>query len=261
MATKRTSAPSGVLVLHKTLDILDTIKKSPNGVGLTDLAHSLSLPKATVYRIATTLVSREYLEQTASGTYRVSRKMFVLPISEQLDQMLIRVAQPFILELAAMCNETVNLGLIDAAEIVVIHTAESSQAVRMSSKVGNRRFLHATALGKVMLAAMDRKDIDHLIGLKGMPQITENTITNFDKLMDELQRIRRLGYAIDNQENEIEGRCIASPITAHGQVVAALSISGPEFRMSLKRARALAPELKKTCATISDGLSKDLGAH
>ena len=112
-----------------------------------------------------------------------------------------------------------------------------------------------------MLAAMDRKDIDHLIGLKGMPQITENTITNFDKLMDELQRIHRLGYAIDNQENEIEGRCIAAPITAHGQVVAALSISGPEFRMSLKRARALAPELRKTCAAISDGLSEDLGAH
>jgi DNA-binding IclR family transcriptional regulator len=261
MAAKRTSALAGVLVLHKTLDILDAIKRSPNGLGLTELAHSLSLPKTTVYRIARTLVSREYLEQTASGIYRVSRKMFVLPVREQLDQMLIRVAQPFILELAAMCNETVNLGLIDAAEIVVIHTAESSQAVRMSSKVGNRRFLHATALGKVMLAAMDRKDIDHLIGLKGMPQITENTITDFDKLMDELQRIRHFGYAIDNQENEIEGRCIASSIAAHGQIVAALSISGPEFRMSLRRTRSLAPELKKTCAAISDALSDSLGSR
>ena len=261
MAAKRTSALAGVLVLHKTLDILDAIKRAPNGLGLTELAHSLSLPKTTVYRIATTLVSREYLEQTVSGIYRVSRKMFVLPVREQLDQMLIRVAQPFILELAAMCNETVNLGLIDAAEIVVIHTAESSQAVRMSSKVGNRRFLHATALGKVMLAAMDRKDIDHLIGLKGMPRITENTITDFDQLMDELQRIRHFGYAIDNQENEIEGRCIASSITAQGQVVAALSISGPEFRMSLRRTRSLAPELKKTCAAISDALSDSLGAR
>jgi IclR family transcriptional regulator, KDG regulon repressor len=255
--SERKSALTGVLVLHKALDILDAVKQSPNGIGLTELAQSLSLPKATVYRIASTLLTREYLEQTTSGTYQVSRKMFSLPIRKQLDQILVRIAHPFILELAAFCKETVNLGLIDAAEVVVISTAESSQAVRMSSKVGNRRFLHTTALGKVMLAAMQTREVEHLIGLKGLPKVTDKSITTMAELMRELQKIRSAGYAIDNQENEVQGRCIASPISIHGQVVAALSISGPEFRMSIKQARSLSPQLKQTCEEISTAVANN----
>ena len=247
---------SGVRVLHKTLDILEVIKAAPAGLRLADLSRNVEMPKATVYRILATLEGRGYLDRGEDGNYRVSKKLFDMQRAVPIEQVLNRVAQPLIVKLAASCKETVNLGILDAGEVVVINTAESPQAVRMSSKIGNRRYLHATALGKVMLAGMTDKEVLRLIRLKGMPRLTANTIITKPALLAELQRIRRQNYALDNQENEIEGRCIGAPITGpDGRAVAALSISGPVFRMDVKRAQSLVPALHEACAAIGRALN------
>lgn len=246
---------SGIRVLHKTVDILETIKENREGVRLADLARSVDLPKATVYRILTTLEARGYLDRDGDGNYRLAKKLFDLQRSAPIEQVLTEVAPPFLAEVAAESKETVNLGILDAGEVVVISTVESSQAVRMSSKVGNRRYLHATALGKVMLAGLSEKEVLRLIKSKGQPRLTEHTLCEKAALLAELKKIREHGYAIDNQENEIEGRCVGAPITApNGQVIAALSISGPVFRMDIDRAKSLAPRLKQACAEISKAL-------
>jgi DNA-binding IclR family transcriptional regulator len=245
----------GVRVLHKTLDILESIKSAKSGVKLADLARSVEMPKATVYRIVTTLEGRGYLDRAGDGSYRVAKKLFDRQRSAPIEQTLSQVAPPLIAQLAATCKETVNLGILDAGEVVVIDTVESPQAVRMSSKIGNRRHLHATALGKVLLAGMSDKEVARLIRLKGQPTLTPHTIATRTALLAELAKVRQQGYAIDNQENEIEGRCIGAPITApDGQVLAALSISGPVFRMDLARAQSLAPALKEACSAISAAL-------
>jgi DNA-binding IclR family transcriptional regulator len=166
-----------------------------------------------------------------------------------------RVAQPLMERLVGSCKETVNLGLLDAGEVVVINTVESPQAVRMSSKIGNRRYLHSTALGKVMLAGLLDKEVMRLLRLKGTPKLTDETITNKTSVLADVQKVRRQGWALDNQENELEGRCIGAPVMGpDGHVLAALSISGPVFRMSMDRACSLVPELKAICAEISKGL-------
>jgi DNA-binding IclR family transcriptional regulator len=159
-------------------------------------------------------------------------------------------------QLVEACKETVNLGILDAGEVVVINTVESPQAVRMSSKIGNRRYLHSTAIGKVLLAGMPDKEVQRLLRLKGTPRLTDETLTSKPAVMAEIARVREQGWALDNQENEIEGRCIGVGITGPGgQVIAALSISGPQFRMDLERARALVPGLKAACAEISSLVS------
>lgn len=254
-----TSSPaevSGIRVLHKTVDILEAIKQARDGLRLADLVRSVELPKATVYRILSTLETRGYLDRDTEGTYRISKKLFDLRRSTSIEQVLTETASPHLSQIAAESKETVNLGILDAGEIVVISTVESPQAVRMSSKVGNRRHLHATALGKVMLAGMPDKEVLRLIKAKGLPRLTERTLISKAALLAELHNIRKLGYAIDNQENEIEGRCVAAPITgANGKIIAALSISGPVFRMDLNRARSLAPRLKQACAAITRAIS------
>jgi IclR family KDG regulon transcriptional repressor len=243
---------SGVLVLHKTLDILEKIKTTEEGYKLADLSRKVGLPKATVYRILCTLEGRGYLDRGADGSYRLAKKLFELQRTVPLEQVLHRVAQPVMERLVSLCKETVNLGILDAGEVVVINTVESPQAVRMSSKIGNRRYLHSTAIGKVMLADMPDKEVQRLLRLKGMPKLTGETLTSKAAVMEELAKVRQQGWALDNQENEIEGRCIGAPITGpEGQAIAALSISGPEFRMDLVRARALVPGLKAACAEIS----------
>ena len=160
-----TAEPSGVLVLHKTLDILEEIKTTEAGYKLADLARQVELPKATVYRILCTLESRGYLDRASDGSYRVAKKLFDMQRTAPLEQVLQRVAQPVMERLVASSRETVNLGILDAGEVVVIATVESPLAVRMSSKIGNRRYLHSTAIGKVLLAGLPEKEAQRLLRL------------------------------------------------------------------------------------------------
>ncbi len=247
--------PGGVRVLHKTLDILETIRATESGFRLADLSRKVELPKATVYRILTTLEGRGYLDRSADGSYRMAKKLFDLQRTEPLEQRLNRVAQPLMERLVAASKETVNLGILDAGEVVVINTVESPQAVRMSSKIGNRRLLHSTALGKVLLAGKPDKEVQRLIRMKGTPRLTAETLTTKAAVLAEIQKVRQQGWALDNQENEVEGRCIGAPVVGpDGQVAAALSISGPVFRMDMSRARSLVAELRAICEEISRGV-------
>ncbi len=246
------SGTGGVLVLHKTLDILENIKDKPTGMKLSDLARAVDMPKATVYRILATLESRGFLDRRDNGAYRIARKLVDLQQPFPIQQILNLVAPPRMEDLAKASRETVSLGILDGAEAVVIGAVESPQPVRLSSKAGNRRYLHTTAMGKVLLASLTEKEVLRLLRLKGLPRLTPYSIVSRIALMTELERVRDQGFAVDNQENELEGRCIAAPITGpSGRIVAALSISGPVFRMDLHRARALAPKLKQACAAIS----------
>jgi IclR family transcriptional regulator, KDG regulon repressor len=247
--------PVGVRVLHKTLDILEVIKSRETGYRLADLARAVEMPKATVYRILTTLEGRGYLDRATDGSYRMAKKLFDLQRSVSVEQILNRVAHPVMERLVNSCKETVNLGILNAGEVVVINTVESPQAVRMSSKIGNRRHLHSTALGKVFLAGLPEKEFLRLIRLKGLTKLTPHTLTTKAEVMEEIARVRKQGYALDNLENELEGRCIGAPIVAQdGRVVAALSISGPVFRMDLSRAKGLVAELKARCQEISEAV-------
>lgn len=240
-----------VRVLHKALDILEIVQARDSGYTLADLTRAAALPKATVYRILTTLEGRGYLDRGADGKYRLARKTFDLRRQDSMEQNLLEASRPLLEKLVKRCRETVNLGILDAGEVVVIGTVESPLTVRMSSKVGNRRHLHSTALGKVLLAALPEKEALRLVRMKGLPRLTPTTITTQTALAAELARVRKRGWAIDNKENEAEGRCIGAPIVGpDGRTVAALSVSGPEFRMDMSRAKALAPELISVCARI-----------
>ena len=197
----------GILVLHKMLDILETLQEGRSGVGLADLARALSLPKPTAYRIVATLESRGYLARDPAGHYRMTRKFFDPQQDESEEEALLRAARPMMERLAASCRETVNLGVLDAGGVVVISAVESPQSIRMSSKVGNRRCLHSTALGKVLLSGLPDKEVDRLIRIQGLPRSTPRTIVSRQALAAELKRVRKQGYALDNEENEAEGRC------------------------------------------------------
>ena len=246
----------GILVLHKMLDILETIRESRSGLSLADLARALGLPKPTAYRIVATLESRGYIARNPAGHYLIARKLFDLQQDESEEQALLRAAQPVMARLVDSCRETVNLGILDAGEVVVISTVESPQTIRMSSKVGNRRYLHSTALGKVLLSGLPEKEVQRLIRIQGLPRLTPRTIVTRQALAAELDLVRRQGFAMDNEENEPDGRCLGAPVLGvGGRIVAALSISAPIFRMDMTRARALAAELTEATRTVSRALT------
>ena len=248
--------PSGILVLHKTLDILEAIKDSHSGVGLADLARALDIPKPTAYRIMTTLEDRGYLHRTGAGHYQISRKLTEFQRGLTDEQLLNRIAHPVMQKLVESCEETINLGVLEAGEVVVINTIESPQGIRMSSKIGNRRYPHSTALGKVLLSGLPEREVERVIRLKGLPKLTPTTLTTVTALRAELQKIREKGYALDDEENEANGRCIGAPLFgAYGRMIAALSISGPAFRMTVERAHSLAPQLIDACRAITKAMT------
>jgi IclR family KDG regulon transcriptional repressor len=253
---KDTKKRQGILVLHKTLDILETVRESRSGLALADLARALGLPKPTAYRIMATLESRGYIARNPAGHFQMTRKLFDLQQNESDEQVVLRASQAPMVKLVESCRETVNLGVLDAGEVVVISTIESPQSIRMTSKVGNRRYMHATALGKVLLAGLPEKEVQRLIRIQGLPRLTPRTLVSKQALAVELEQVRRQGYALDNEENEADGRCIAAPIVGPGgKIEAALSISAPVFRMDMERVRGLAGELIDACRTISRSLA------
>jgi IclR family transcriptional regulator, KDG regulon repressor len=255
--TSQPPAP-GVRVLHKTLNILETLRAERSGLSLSELTSRVELPKATVYRIVATLESRGYLDRTSDGSYRLGRKFFERQPEGNGQQVLIQAARPAMKSLLDSCKETLNLGVLDGGEVVIIETLESPLTVRMSSKIGNRRFPHSTALGKVLLAALPEKDAHRIVRARGLPRFTDHTITTWRALAVELEKVRQQGYAFDNCENEPDGRCVAAPIFGPGRsVVAALSLSGPLPRMTMSRARAYLKTLSEACQTISEAIGGD----
>jgi DNA-binding IclR family transcriptional regulator len=247
---------SGVRVLHKTLNILEALRSERSGLSLSELTFRVGLPKPTVYRIVATLESRGYLDRTSDGNYRLGRKFFERQPEGNGQHALIQAARPAMKKLLDSCRETLNLGILDGGEVVIIETLESPLTVRMSSKIGNRRFPHSTALGKVLLAALPEKDAHRIVRARGLPRFTDHTITTWRSLAVELEKVRQQGYAFDNCENEPDGRCVAAPIFGLDRsVVAALSMSGPLPRMTMPRARGFLKTLCGTCKTISEAIS------
>lgn len=250
----KSRAPGGVQVLHKTIDVLDELRRSPEGLSLAELTARIGMPKPTVYRILATLESRGYLERAGRAQYRISRKLFEAPRDKSAEQRLLAAAGPAMDTLGKVCKETLNLGVMDGGEVLVIATLESPQAVRMTSKIGNRRYPHSTALGKVLLANLPEREVLRLVRSKGMPKFTPTTIVKEKDLIVELERVRTSGYALDNSENEPDGRCIAVPILdGERNVVAALSISGPLPRMTEARAKSFLKPLTAACRLIAAG--------
>ena len=243
--------PAGVQVLHKTIDLLDALRRAPDGMSLAGISAQSGMPKPTVYRILATLESRGYLERNSGASYRISRKLFEEPREATFEQRLVRAARPVMEKLSAVCKETLNLGVLDGGEVLVIETLESQQAVRMSSKIGNRRYPHSTALGKVLLSDLPEREVLRLMRAKGMPRFTPATIVRETDLLVELEKVRTQGYALDNTENEPDGRCIAAPVIGpQRNVIAALSISGPLPRMTVTLAKTLLKQLTPACQTI-----------
>ena len=144
---------------------------------------------------------------------------------------------------------------MEEGEVLYLAKEESSQTIRMISYVGKRAPLHCTALGKVLLAYLSAEERKEILGKKVLLRLSENTITNKRELEKELSKVREQGFALDREENEKDVCCIAAPIRNHqGEVIAALSISSPIFRIDKNAQNNLKKALIETSKKISERL-------
>ena len=246
-----------IKVLDKTFSILEILLQHGTAMNLTEISEELGLYPSTIHRILDTLKYWGYVEQDPrTQKYKLGLKLLELGMLKLRQMDLVKEAAPYLKELTKQCNETVHLGVLEGGEVLYLAKEESSQTIRMISYVGKRAPLHCTSLGKVLLAYLSAEERKKILGEKVLPRLTENTITDKRELEKELDKVKEQGFALDREENEKDVRCVAAPIRNYqGEVIAALSISSPIFRLDKNRQN----DLKKALIETSKKISKRLG--
>ena len=239
----------------KALDILECIASAERPLSASEVARVCQVSRPTAYRLLLTLAARGYVAQVNGSHYRLGTQALSLSkkVLDSLD--LPELAKPYMRRLSDVANETVHLSILDKTEILYIDKAESSQSVRMHSTIGTRNKLHCTAMGKAILAFLPDEERTRLIEQLKLLPCTATTITDKEALAAELNSIRTKKFATDDEESEEGVRCVGAPIFDYtGQVFAAISVSGPAYRLSISRIDALAPLVIDTARASSSQL-------
>lgn len=246
--------PSGryaIAVLGKALDLLDALD-ADEAPTLTELSARAGIHKATALRILANLEDRAYVARDAHGRYRLGVRLLQLGARTSAGIDLRTVARPALAALHAEFDETINLAVPADGGIVYIDILPSARGLRMAATVGMRDDYHSSALGKAMMAQWPDAAIDRVLGPDPLPRKTANTLRTRDAVRQELARVRRQGFAVDDEENEEGARCIGAPLFDHrGTSVGAISLSGPASRLTPDRVPMLAGRVATTAAAIS----------
>lgn len=245
----------GISSANQTLEILEYIVLSGREVSLKEIAEEMGLHVSTVHRYLSSLLEKGYVRRTPNGLYKPGFRILELSsyVLQSLD--LREIARPYLIELMENTKQTVHLTIRDGYEGVYIDKVEGPGTLPMMSRIGMRMPLYSTSFGKVLLAYSPESFINEY--LKKVPLIprTENTITDPEKLREELLRVRKQGYAFDNEENERGIKCMGAPIfDFSGNVVAAVSISGYYKNFEGENRERLLKELLNTCEKISSAM-------
>lgn len=237
------SAATGTQAIGRTLAVLDLFRVRGDDLGISEIAEELGLSGGTVHRIVRALVNASYLAQSAvTERYYLGRSAVLLGQAANAGLGLHR-AQSVLERIGEETGESVNLGVRDGDEVVVVIRSESKHTLRISQEPGSRLPVYATAMGKAILSH-GPTTIDEAVAVLAKPlaPLTPRTITSEDKLRLELSRIAKRGYSIDDEEAIAGVRCIAAPILGpDGTLLAAMAVQGPTVRMPRSRLTALTP--------------------
>ena len=245
-----TSRPAGsVQSLDRALSLLEALATAGSPVGVGELAERTGLPQGTAHRLLQGLHRRGYVRHDSSRKYSVGTA--ALRLGDAAQRSLARSARPLLAQLVEASGETANLAVLEGDDVVYLAPVPSPHTLRMFAEVGRHVPPHSTAGGKVLLAAMSRARAVALLGRTGLPRRTAATVTDLEELSRELDAVQSGGWAADEEEQEAGVRCVAVPVFAGEQVVAAVSLSGPAERFGGGRD----PQLVATMQRISRAFS------
>jgi len=234
---------------EKTLEILGAIRDLGE-VGVTELADEMEMSKATVHHHLSTLEGKEYVVKNGSK-YRIGLRLLEMGEHARRQTGVFEIARSEVDSLADRSGEIANLMVEEHGKGVYVHIAAGDQAVNLDTDEGTRQYLHTSALGKAILANMPPERFESVIERHGLPVQTSNTVTDRETLEAELEEIRDRGVAFDGEERAEGIRCVAAPITDNrGELIGAVSVSGPSTRMRDERFRKEIPEMVQDTATV-----------
>lgn len=242
--------------LKKAICVLELFGEQVETLSAKEIAEKLDTRPGTIFPILSTFEKYGYLEKDKEnkkyslGLTLLGKGTLVLRKLDMRDR-----AQPHLKELLICCNENVHLAILDNRKVMYIDRKEAAPSLMIRSYIGKRVPAYCTALGKALLAFLDDRELEDFLKKEKLVRRTENTITSPQDLVAELEKVRSEGFAIDNEEFQKGGICIAAPIKSYqDKVAAAVSVSIPRNRFSDERARKIIREVKKAALSISKSL-------
>jgi len=223
--------PRTIDAVRFTCGIIDYLNEEGEA-GITEIAEEFDRSKSSVHAYLTTLTEESFVVKE-SGRYRLGLHHLELAegVKNQVDNY--DVIESEIDDLAEETGEVAQFGTLEENDLVYLYKAYGDSAVETLSSIGSREALHCTALGKAILSQMDESEVRDTLGQAPFPSKTSHTITEYDALFEELERIRERGYAIDDEENIMGLVCVAAPVVLDdGTILGALSVSGPSSRLT-----------------------------
>ncbi len=239
--------------------IVETLQEL-RGAGVTEIADAVGVSKGTAYNHLVTLEDAHYVVKNDDNTYDVSLKFLDVAHDVRRRFPIVELVETEVDELAAESEEMALFTVAEHGQGICLYVAYGERSVQTPLYVGHRSDLHTTAVGKAILAHMSPADVERIIEERGLAAVTEHTITDRDRLFDELELIRERGGIAFNREETIHGLVgVGAPITYHdGEVAGAISIIGPASRMDGPRLERELPEMIERSVNIIEVNSTSL---
>jgi IclR family acetate operon transcriptional repressor len=243
--------------LSRALSLLNALSAHDGGLPLSEVARTVGLAISTAHRLLSTLQQEGFVRfDEERGVWIVGVQAFIVGSAFLRSRELTAVARPVMRRLMERSGETVNLAVTDRGEAIYVAQVECRKMMRAIARPGGRAMMHASGVGKALLAAMSAEEAEGIAAQHGLPGETGRTIRTIEGLRAELDLVRRRGYAVDDEENAVGLRCVAAAVyDEHAQPVAALSLSGPTARI----ADAMVAPLGAAVREAADDITRALG--
>jgi DNA-binding IclR family transcriptional regulator len=243
--------------LDRVVAILDLLGASDDCLSLADICQRMDLRKSTAHRALMALERTGMIERAPANRYRLGLKLYDMGnrAVEQID--LRSRMHPYLRKLALGVNEIVHLGVLHKTRVVYIDKIEPiNRRVCISSRTGTSNPVYSTSLGKAILAHLPPEEIAAIVSKIQFNIFTTKTLTSKQELLDALERVRRRGYAVDDEEMEIGTRCVgAAVLDRTGRAIAAVSVSGSASRLAAHCVPAISEHVRRCCQEISSALN------
>lgn len=249
------SSDNNVQSIDRALDIIEVLSQENEGLGVTEIAGRIGLPKSTAHRIITTMAGRGYLNKTDRGTYKIGLKL-IEAVSCYINSLELQTeARPYVAQTTSELGLTSHLGVLDGDQVIYIEKTDVFSNVRMYSQIGVRVHAYSCSLGKCLLSNYSAPQVRKIMVNCSFIKFTKKTLGSVDELIADLDKVRSRGWAIDDEEAEIGHRCIGAPIYDYrGDIIAAISASGPTSILTVDRIEPVAQYVRKQALEISKSM-------
>jgi DNA-binding IclR family transcriptional regulator len=246
-------ARGGVQSIGRAFAILEEVARNRDGIGLADLSKRVGLHNSTTFHLVRTMVSLGYIRQVKdTKRYRIGRPLFALAASALDEMEMVSMATPVLDDLARETGESSHFAARMGDAVVVMARTSGPSAFQLAERVGVVRPAYCTALGKIILAALRPDQLERYLERIELKPLTPNTITDPQRLRREIEEVRTAGVAFDDGEFNSEVRCAAMAIRDFsGEVVGAIGISGPVWRLSIQAMQSRSRHLEAAAKRLS----------